>query len=217
MAGPASRGLFSRVVDPLIRRLAKRMERLEEEAAEQERRRVATVGAATVFYESSRLIDLSGRGQTIQVGAYCHVRGEILTWWDGGGVEIGDRCYVGESSRIWSKERIRIGHHVLISHLVDIHDSDAHPLDAGERRLDFKAICEGKYRTPSKICTAPVVIEDDAWICLKATILKGVTVGRGAIVGAGAVVTRDVPPMTVVAGNPARVIGAAPANAGALP
>lgn len=54
--------------------------------------------------------------------------------------------------------------------------------------------------------SAPIVIEDDVWIGLNAVILCGVTVGRGAVVGAGAVVTKDVPPGTVVAGVPARVI-----------
>ncbi|GGW77084.1 acetyltransferase-like isoleucine patch superfamily enzyme [Streptomyces albaduncus] len=49
-------------------------------------------------------------------------------------------------------------------------------------------------------------IEDDVWIGAGAVILPGVTVGRGSVVGAGSVVTADVPPMTVVAGTPARVL-----------
>jgi acetyltransferase-like isoleucine patch superfamily enzyme len=53
---------------------------------------------------------------------------------------------------------------------------------------------------------APVVIEDDAWITIGAIILPGVTVGKGSIVAAGSVVTSDVPPYTLVGGNPARVI-----------
>ncbi len=52
----------------------------------------------------------------------------------------------------------------------------------------------------------PIVIEDYAWICTGATILGGVTIGRGAVVMAGAVVTKDVPPMTVVGGVPARFV-----------
>jgi len=53
----------------------------------------------------------------------------------------------------------------------------------------------------------PVVIEDHVWIGMRAIILPGVRIGRGAVVAVGAVVTRDVEPLTVVAGVPARVIG----------
>lgn len=52
-----------------------------------------------------------------------------------------------------------------------------------------------------------VVIGDRAWIAYKAIVLPGVTIGEGAIVGAGAVVTKDVEPYTIVAGNPAKVVG----------
>ena len=52
----------------------------------------------------------------------------------------------------------------------------------------------------------PIVIEDKVWIGINTTILPGVRIGYGAIVGAQSVVTHDVPPMTIVAGNPARVI-----------
>ena len=51
-----------------------------------------------------------------------------------------------------------------------------------------------------------MAIEDDAWIGAGAIILPGVTIHKGAIVGAGSVVTKDVPPYSIVAGNPARVI-----------
>jgi acetyltransferase-like isoleucine patch superfamily enzyme len=56
------------------------------------------------------------------------------------------------------------------------------------------------------LVTAPVFIEDDVWIGCNATILKGVRIGRGAIVAAGAVVTKNVPPLAIVAGVPACVI-----------
>ena len=51
-----------------------------------------------------------------------------------------------------------------------------------------------------------IVVGDDVWIGARATILSGVTIGQGAIVAAGAVVTKDVPPYSIVAGIPARVI-----------
>ncbi len=57
-----------------------------------------------------------------------------------------------------------------------------------------------------------MVIEEKVWIGTRAIILKGVRIGSGAVVGAGAVVTRDVPPMTVTAGVPARTIRAAHAE-----
>ena len=60
---------------------------------------------------------------------------------------------------------------------------------------DYKAVC------------SPVVIDDYVWIASRATILPGVTIGRGAVVACGAVVTKDVPPLTVVGGIPAKIIG----------
>ena len=53
---------------------------------------------------------------------------------------------------------------------------------------------------------ATVIIGHDVWIGANAVVLKGVTIGDGAIVGAGAVVTRDVPSLAIVGGNPAKVI-----------
>jgi acetyltransferase-like isoleucine patch superfamily enzyme len=53
---------------------------------------------------------------------------------------------------------------------------------------------------------APVVIEDNAWITVGVIILPGVTIGKGSIVSAGSVVACDVPPHTLVAGNPAKVV-----------
>ena len=56
----------------------------------------------------------------------------------------------------------------------------------------------------------PVVIGDNVWIGFRAIVLPGVTIGNGAVVGAGAVVSKDVPPFTIVVGNPAHAIGERP-------
>jgi len=56
------------------------------------------------------------------------------------------------------------------------------------------------------VSIAPVTIENKAWIGARAIILKGVTVSEGAVVAAGSVVTKDVPPWTIVGGNPATIL-----------
>ena len=53
---------------------------------------------------------------------------------------------------------------------------------------------------------APIVVEDDVWFGANVCVMPGITIGHGAIVGAGAVVTKDVPPMTIVGGIPAKVL-----------
>jgi len=160
------------------------------------------------MHPTARTQNILGQPEAIVVGAHTHVRGELLTFWNSGKIQIGEWCYIGEGTRIWSQASVSIGNYVLIAHLVDIHDTNSHPIDWQERRLDSEAILSGNdYRTPTQTLAAPVVIEDDVWIGFKASIMKGVTVGRGAIVSAGSVVTKAVEPWTVVGGNPARVIG----------
>ena len=63
-----------------------------------------------------------------------------------------------------------------------------------------------KKKTWDDVVIRPTIIEEDVWIGVNAIILKGIIIGKGAIVAAGAVVTKNVPPNTIVAGNPAKVI-----------
>ena len=62
------------------------------------------------------------------------------------------------------------------------------------------------HKSVETISKGPIVVEDDVWICDKATILSDVHIGQGAVVAAGAVVTKDVPPYAIVGGVPAKVI-----------
>jgi acetyltransferase-like isoleucine patch superfamily enzyme len=128
---------------------------------------------------------------------------------------IGPRgsCKVGEftllnGAIIMAEERIEIGSHCLISWNVGIADSDFHPLDPVQRRIDAMALAPFfKDRPPRpEIRTKPVIIKDNVWIGMGAVILKGVTIGENSVVAAGSIVTKDVPPSTVVAGNPAVVV-----------
>lgn len=108
----------------------------------------------------------------------------------GNPVTIGKRCFIQQCCTFFGRGGITIGNGVFIGpkcNLITIN----HDVDPGNRSATY-----GR----------PIVIEDNVWIGINSTVLPGVKVGYGSIVGAQSVVTRDVPPMTIVAGNPARII-----------
>ncbi len=108
----------------------------------------------------------------------------------GGRLEIGDRTWMGYGCSFAAHELVRIGSDCHIGPYTNILDNDYHDI-------------EDHRKTPP---SRPVVIGDNVWIGTRVIILHGVTIGDGAAIGAGAVVTKDVPPRTVAAGNPARII-----------
>jgi acetyltransferase-like isoleucine patch superfamily enzyme len=129
-------------------------------------------------------------------------------------VKIGDfTLLVG--ALITCDTSVEIGSHCLISWGVGIADSDFHPVSAAQRRIDAEALApyyENKPQRPLEaVRSRPVKIGNNVWIGMNAIILKGVTIGDDSIVAAGAVVTKDVPPGTIVAGNPARYAKRVPA------
>lgn len=171
-----------------------------------------TVGEGSKLYPEARVNNFFYEKSRVQIGKSCHVRGELLVFAHGGQIVIGDDCYVGEGTRIWSGKSIVIGNRVLISHGVNIFDSQTHSLSARDRSEHFRKIITSGHPKEIYLDESPVVIEDDVWIACMSIILKGVHIGRGAVVAAGSVVTRDVPAWSVVAGNPAQVIKMIPEN-----
>jgi galactoside O-acetyltransferase len=117
---------------------------------------------------------------------------------------VGDRSFIGKGL-ISTAQGIEIGNDVLISWGVTITDHNSHSLKFSERQKDVQEWHVDK-KDWSGVKSGKVVIHDKAWIGFNAILLKGVTIGEGAIIGAGSVVSKDVPPFTIVAGNPARVI-----------
>ena len=115
---------------------------------------------------------------------------------------LGDHTNVGPGVVISVSKSVTIGSHVRIGSGVNISHNASHPEDPIERRT--QAVSPESVR--------PVIIEDDVWIGTQAKIMPGVKIGRGAIVATGSVVTRDVPPMSVVAGAPARFVRRVNAN-----
>ena len=146
----------------------------------------------------------SRSGGTILVGKDSIIRCRIDFDSPIGRVVIGDRCYIG-ASHLVCHTGISMGDDVIISWGVTIVDHDSHALDWSTRHQDVVAWKLG-LKDWRSVAISPVTICSKAWIGFGVSILKGVTIGEGAVVGANAVVTRDVPPFTVVAGNPARVV-----------
>jgi acetyltransferase-like isoleucine patch superfamily enzyme len=107
-----------------------------------------------------------------------------------GGLAIGAHSRINRNCCLDARGSLSIGENVSVS-------PDVVVLTASHR------VNDPEFRVE----TRPVVIEDNVWIGTRATILPGVTLGRGCVVSAGAVVTRDVPPLAIVAGIPARRIG----------
>lgn len=139
------------------------------------------------------------------IGDDCLVEGYLVTECASSKISLGDNVFVGGGTVIDCVSEIIIGDDVLISYDCMISDCDNHSLQRSLRKHDLTKWRTGSFDFDHAI-KKPVKIGNGAWLGAKSIILKGVTLGEGAIVGAGSVVTKDVPPYTIVAGNPACVI-----------
>ena len=104
-------------------------------------------------------------------------------------ITIGPNCIIGPFTTLDGRGGLTIGRNVNVAGQV---------LTIGGYHLVDSVTAEG--------ITGKIVIEDNAWVAMRATILPGVTIGEGAYVGAAALVNRDVEPYTLVGGVPARKI-----------
>ena len=105
-------------------------------------------------------------------------------------ISIGCNCNINKHVVLDGRGGLTIGNNVDIAQDVCIW-TEEHDYSSP----DFKGVC------------SPVIIEDYVWIASRATVLPGVIIGRGAVVASGAVVTKNVPPLAIVGGIPARTIG----------
>lgn len=106
-------------------------------------------------------------------------------------ISVGKNVFINQNCTFYDLGGLHIADDVMIGPNVNI-ITTSHPLEPSQRR----AVTIGKR----------IVIERNVWIAAGATVIGGVTVGENSVVAAGSVVTRDVPPNTLVGGNPARVI-----------
>ena len=120
----------------------------------------------------------------------------LCTWQAGASLEIGNNFGMTGGALVVA-ERITIGNNVVVGANSTIIDTDFHPLDPILRQV-----------SPQAAQTSPITIEDDVFIGMNCSILKGVTIGKSSVIGACSVVTRNVPGGLIVAGNPAKVVRA---------
>jgi acetyltransferase-like isoleucine patch superfamily enzyme len=121
-------------------------------------------------------------------------------------ISLGDFALV-HGARIICDDEVVIGDYALISWNVVLMDTYRFSPEPGRRRRELEQmVLRSPRRVESDVPARPVHIGRNVWIGFDACVLPGVTIGEGAIVGARSVVTENVPPFTIVAGNPARVI-----------
>ncbi len=120
------------------------------------------------------------------------------------GAIIRDQVEIGEGAVIMMGASINIGSVVGEGTMIDMNVVMGGRATVGKNcHIGAGTVLAGVIEPPS---AKPVVVEDGVVVGANAVILEGVTVGEGSVVAAGAIVTEDVPPNTVVAGTPARVI-----------
>jgi len=138
-------------------------------------------------------------GSSIELGDYATViatpdKKIRLSVWsekkDMGRIKIGSFCLICPGVRIGSASSVSIGDNCMIASSAYITDSDWHDI--------YNRVSTGKSR--------PVKIENNVWIGDSAIVSKGVVIGENSIIGAGSVVVNDIPPNTIAAGNPAKVV-----------
>jgi acetyltransferase-like isoleucine patch superfamily enzyme len=154
-------------------------------------RRVLTPHYRRFFQNSGKQLLVKGKivvAGNVSVGDKVIFEPNSSLWTFGhGSIKLGNHIYFN-AGIVSATNRIEIGDDVIISEAVLIIDHNGYGLD-GNPAVD-----------------KPVKIGNHVWIGMRATILKGVTVGDNSIVGAASVVTKDVEPNTIVAGNPAKKI-----------
>lgn len=135
----------------------------------------------------SSLLRLDNNAVLDVKGTFSFMYGADIIVFQGGKLTLGKDSFINSDCKIRCSKEISIGENCAISHDFTVMDSDVHYLDGSNH-------------------TKPVTIGNHVWIGTRVTVLSGVTVGDGAVIAAGALVKDDVPPHSLVAGVPAKVV-----------
>jgi acetyltransferase-like isoleucine patch superfamily enzyme len=165
------------------------------------------------------------RGSLVTPGTFSIGRRTRISVPSKGVIELGDSVFVGDDCEMSAANRIYIGAHTSLQNRTiilgdvkigsgcicgpDLYLSSGwhHFKDTPALPIRWQDAAAAKaYTTNPSTVSRPIFVGDDCWFGIRVVVAPGVTIGRGCVVGANSVVTRDVPPYSVVAGAPARVI-----------
>lgn len=125
------------------------------------------------------------------------------------GAQIGKGAHVHPSAKIWWPKNLVMEEHSCLAPNVDCYCVAPVRLGAHSTVSQYSYLCAAShdFEDPHMgLVSAPITLEDQAWVCAAVFVGPGVKIGQGAVVGARASVFKDVEPWTVVAGNPAKFI-----------
>ncbi|MCX6810148.1 MAG: acyltransferase [Candidatus Berkelbacteria bacterium] len=121
----------------------------------------------------------------------------ITTIENPGAIKIGDNVWISKNVALYAHNGIKIGNDVIIAKDVSLISGD-HDFSDANKKINNQGMADVKQS---------IVIGNDVWIGEKAIVLKSAHIGKGSVIGAGAVVTKSFPDYSIIAGNPAKVIG----------
>lgn len=161
--------------------------------------RCLQVGKNFIVEDYAEIMALSKQGiicgNNVTVGAFSTIKPSSYYGRDlGEGLRIGNNSNIGRYAYIGCSGHVTIGNNVMMGPNVSIF-AENHNFDDTSRPMHQQGVKR-----------QPVIIEDDCWLASGTTILAGVTVGHGSVIAASSVVTQSIPPNSVAAGVPAKVI-----------
>lgn len=158
-----------------------------------------SLGRRCIIEDGAEIQGISHRGITlgnkVTIGSGAMIRPSGYYSGDiGDGLVVGDNTSIGPLNYIGCSGFIRIGSNVMMGPRVSLY-AENHNFADTARPMKFQGVTR-----------ETITIEDDCWLGSHSVVLAGVAIGRGSIVAAGSVVTKNVPPFSIVAGAPARIL-----------